>query len=316
MFDIKSIPSGAYDKIQLTNNKNGEFVSIFPQLGGMLHQICLRKNETNYQILDACRDEAELKINDKAKGAKLFPFANRINDGCYAFGGENYQLPINWPQEGHAIHGFVRDKVFAIAQEEITEDYCAISLSYEFDGQFPGYPFPFLLEIQYKITAHSEVIVTTKATNTGHENMPFGDGWHCYFQLGESADNLHLCLPARNSIVVDHRGIPTGEEKLDHSFLQLTKIGDGFLDSGFKLGIVSEKAVARLFDPEQNVSIEVWQESGKGKYNFMQVFVPPSRRSVAIEPMTSMTDSFNNKSGLQVLAPDEKYHASWGVKLS
>ena len=51
------------------------------------------------------------------------------------------------------------------------------------------------------------------------------------------------------------------------------------------------------------------------KYNYLQVFIPPLRNSIAIEPMTCNTDAFNNKEGLIILEPDQQFKASYGVSI-
>ncbi|MCB0643138.1 MAG: hypothetical protein KDC44_15925, partial [Phaeodactylibacter sp.] len=52
-----------------------------------------------------------------------------------------------------------------------------------------------------------------------------------------------------------------------------------------------------------------------GKYNFLQVFTPDHRQSIAIEPMTCNVDAFNNREGLIVLKPGEAHAASFGLRL-
>jgi aldose 1-epimerase len=51
------------------------------------------------------------------------------------------------------------------------------------------------------------------------------------------------------------------------------------------------------------------------KYNFLQVYTPPHRNTIAIEPMTCLADAFNNKKGLIILKPSETASFSFGVKL-
>ena len=44
------------------------------------------------------------------------------------------------------------------------------------------------------------------------------------------------------------------------------------------------------------------------------MYTPPGFSIIAIEPMTGISNSFNNKIGLQVLQPSESYSLSWNVK--
>jgi len=59
----------------------------------------------------------------------------------------------------------------------------------------------------------------------------------------------------------------------------------------------------------------ICQETGKYKYNFLQVYTPPHRKSIAIEPMTCAPNAFNNEQGLIILAPFESFSASWGISM-
>jgi aldose 1-epimerase len=60
-------------------------------------------------------------------------------------------------------------------------------------------------------------------------------------------------------------------------------------------------------------TLHYWQETGAGKYNFLQVFIPPLRHCVALEPMTCAPDAFNNGMGLARLEPGEMLKGSFGV---
>jgi aldose 1-epimerase len=46
-------------------------------------------------------------------------------------------------------------------------------------------------------------------------------------------------------------------------------------------------------------------ENVKG-YNFLQIYTPPHRKSIALEPLTGAPDAWNNKIGMIALLPDEQ----------
>lgn len=70
-----------------------------------------------------------------------------------------------------------------------------------------------------------------------------------------------------------------------------------------------------VYDKEQNIKIEPWQEKGPNKYNYLQLYIPPDRNSIAIEPMTCNIDAFNNHNGLITLQPKESFDAKYGVRV-
>ena len=60
----------------------------------------------------------------------------------------------------------------------------------------------------------------------------------------------------------------------------------------------------------------MWQEAGPGAYRYLQVYTPPGRESIAIEPMTCAPNAFNNGMGLIRLDPGEAFTASFGISLA
>jgi len=47
--------------------------------------------------------------------------------------------------------------------------------------------------------------------------------------------------------------------------------------------------------------------------NYLQIYTPNDRKSIAIEPQTAPANSFNSKIGLQVLKPEETYNLNWKI---
>ena len=50
--------------------------------------------------------------------------------------------------------------------------------------------------------------------------------------------------------------------------------------------------------------------------NYLQIYTPKNSSIIAIEPMTGISNSFNNKIGLQTLEPHNKYELKWTVNFS
>lgn len=47
-----------------------------------------------------------------------------------------------------------------------------------------------------------------------------------------------------------------------------------------------------------------------------QLYTPPHDNTIAIEPTTGVSDSFNNGVGLKTLAPNETYNIGWTLALN
>ena len=118
-----------------------------------------------------------------------------------------------------------------------------------------------------------------------------------------------------NEIVITGNNlIPKGTKEFS-GYQKLSRIGEIEFDSCFILNSNINQHIVELYESKENNKISLWFEGGKGKYNYLQLYIPPDRNSIAIEPTTCNVDSYNNKAGLQILNPNEWYSAKYGVKL-
>jgi len=51
------------------------------------------------------------------------------------------------------------------------------------------------------------------------------------------------------------------------------------------------------------------------KDSFLQLYTPPHPNTIAIEPTTGISDSFNNGKGLKTLKPNDTYPINWNLKI-
>src|SRR5215469_9132302 len=97
-------------------------------------------------------------------GDLLIPFPNRIAGGKYSFDHIAYQLPVNEPARGNAIHGFTRDRVWSL----VKHDPHLLTLAIQLDGSDPGYPFELSTAVTYEVISgatQDKLLVTTKTHN-------------------------------------------------------------------------------------------------------------------------------------------------------
>jgi len=300
-------------KITILNRKTEEYVDIIPAYGGNIIELVLCKGGNLYSVIDGEKSYEELIKNSCHRSAKLFPFPNRIKDGKYSINGMNYMFPVNHEEENNAIHGFIFDKSFEVSKLEETEMAATLVLEYHYNNNIKGYPFSFKMTITY-ILSLSGIEVITNVINKGSNTMPMGDGWHPYITLDESIDKLFLQIPSDKRIVVDDRMIPTGDIEIDKRLIILRLLKCMFDDSYY---IDNDKtAITKLYSEQKDLTINLWQDSRYSKYKYLQIYIPPSRKSIAIEPMTCKADAFNSGDGLIVLSPNEKFKGEYGVFLS
>jgi aldose 1-epimerase len=309
MFDIEKSKRGKFDSYRLLNLDTKEYVSVISGLGGNITELVLNKNGTAHSIIEGVTDAELLDGNKKSRSTKLVPFPNRIENARYEFNGKTYQLPINHGK--HAIHGLIYDKTLEVVRMQQNRNKASIKLRYNYDGSLSGYPFKYTAIMAYSLSKNGSFACETIIANTGSSPIPVGDGWHPYFKTKGKVDRLKLKIPSKYRVEVTEL-IPTGK-LIPEEYPDFITIGNRKYDTGFAIDPKEGKAATEIYDPELDVKIVVWQETGKWKYNYLQVYIPENRSSIAIEPMSCAANAFNNKIGLIVLEPGQSFNASYGV---
>jgi aldose 1-epimerase len=250
----------------------------------------------------------------------MFPFPSRIRHGIYRYEGEAYALPLNEAKRDNSIHGFVAGQAFELVGQHSNELEASMTFRYVHDGSYPGYPFPFDLRINYTLMSYpahnSSLQVRYEVLNTGAKAAPLGFGWHPYFTLGEEPiDNLTIDLPVSKQITLDENLLPVGEELFSRQ--GAIPLHNRTLDAAFLVEESSDGSVTTVLrSSQQKLQLNVWQEIGPGKVNYLVVYTPLKRDNIAIEPLTCNVNALNNGQGLIVLQPGETTNGTVRVSLS
>jgi len=314
MFEIQHDSFLSYDRVKLINSETDEYITVIPSLGGVLHEMVLAIKGDLFNVINNYHTEKDLVDNISYRSCLLFPFPGRIPEGKYSFNGNNYQLPVNEEEKNNSLHGFVYNKSFKIDREEATNEFARLILSYNYLGDLAGYPFPFKIIVEFTLSS-TGMDLNIKVKNTGKVMMPVGCGWHPYFSFGEKVDKLLLELPVTDEIVLGDNLVPTGETRSYSSFVVPKLIGDKILDSSFVVK-KNKVSITKLTSLEKNATINLWQDSINNTYNYLQIYIPPDRKSIAIEPVTCSANTFNTKVRLITLNPGEVFQGSMGVNMS
>jgi len=314
-FTIKEETESGASVITVRNTATGEFFSVIPESGARLQELLLSGGKEKFSVLKKIKNIHSQVPDDIYTNAKLSPFAGRIKAGRYDHNNVSYNVPLTFPEEGNACHGFVFDKKFEVVKTVITADHALCSLKYEYNKNVAGYPFNYALELSYILTSTDGLICKTKVINRSLSTMPLSDGWHHYFMLGDEVDRLKLKLEVSDIVEVDAKNIPTGKRTPFRDYTSPVEIGEKRFNTCFLVDGKKGKAVTQLISEDRGVTLSVWQETGMNKFNYLVVYTPPDRKSIAIEPMTSNVDSFNNGKGLIVLPPNGEFAAKCGIQI-
>ncbi len=281
-------PNKLLEHIQISNENLS--AKIYPNLGASMQELIVNK----VNIIDGItNDESGLKdYANTYKSSILFPFPNRIEDGAYEFMGATHQFPVNELSVNNAIHGSVYNKEFKVTSMGSDENIATVAFTYNSNGSSAGFPFPFELKLTYKISATGSVTLSFDLVNQGNIPFPYGMGWHPYFKTEQLATST-LSFPSKDFYACDERSIPvkTLASALPSSFM----MKDTKFDDAFSL----HKSECSFNSKSYTLSFDFDCPDGA----YLQVYTPPHGKSIAIEPMTCVANSFNNKIGLKELLP-------------
>lgn len=313
LFTIDEIKESNQLEIIIKNNTTKEFASIIPEFGGRLKELWLNNGKENISILKKVESLYSRDRDDIFTNAKLSPFAGRIKDGQFSFRNVTYKMKKNYPEEENACHGFLYSKRFQVVDKKVSDESARCTLRYMYKKENEGYPFEYSIDLTYELSVESELTCVTKIVNYSETEIPLSDGWHYYFDLGADLSELSIKLNVLSLIELDSFKIPNGGKITKLTFNDFKKIGKQEMDSCFLVKSNNGKAETRLVCKERSIDLHVWQETGRNKYNYVVIYTPPNRKSIAIEPISSNINSFNNGEGLIILSPGEEFISSCGI---
>jgi galactose mutarotase-like enzyme len=277
-------------------------------------------------------------------GAFLIPYANRIRGVPAADGktltaeilGRTVRLPANWGgrkpgAEQYAMHGLV----LATRMDDIhwqttaQEDRALATLHARDFGRHGEHHWLSATDLTFENILRSDSFtVTITAKNVGDEILPIGIGWHPYFALPSGRrEQARLQIPARRRTLVNNYDevLPTGEivpvagTPYDFSPPGGRPLGDLALDDCFVdlERSAAGEAVAEVVDPLASYGLRIVAASPS--IQAFQVYAPPDRAFMAVEPQFNWADPFGAQwgpdvdTGMAKLAPGES--AVYAVRL-
>jgi aldose 1-epimerase len=250
----------------------------------------------------------------------LWPWANRIDGEAYFANGKRYVLNRelgNYRTDGNKqpIHGLVAySKDWEVA--EARGGVLAARLKFsEFPALMAQFPFAHTVTMRYRLRG-AALEVETMVENHAREALPLSLGYHPYFQIADAPrDEWTVTLPAKERVTLGQTLVPTGERTpneqgrqfalkgvtLDDVFTSLERDADGW-------------ARFRVKGRRQEVVVEYGPE-----FPVAVVFAPPGRGFICFEPMTGVTNAFNEAqrgryAELQKVAPGGTWRGVFRIR--
>ena len=281
--------------LELIDPSGNSKAKIYLNDGGSLQNLILN----NCTVIKSLHPKP---YNESYASAILFPFANRIKDGVYSFNNTTHQLHCNDIVNNNAIHGFIALKPFKFLDSTLTKHAVSVSLVYNETEREQGFPFLYSIVLKYTLTQDSLSLKVT-IVNNDNEPFPYTIGWHPYF----NSSNLYkstLIFDSSERFVFNDRMLT--DKVIEHKESMPFSLSNKTLDDCFTLNTNTV-----LFNtPDFELAL---QSTSKNKY--FQIYTPPIANTIALEPCTGGSDSFNNGIGLQILQPKQQSDGIWSLTL-
>jgi aldose 1-epimerase len=234
----------------------------------------------------------------------VHPWGNRLGGWAYRVGRKRVDLrglQLSDDGKGLPIHGNLRGAPFEVVRLEPGR------LRAQFDygahaEKLAAFPFPHTVEVDARLDDRG-LRLRTVVTATGRGAVPISFCWHPYLRLpaGRRAD-WSMRWPACAHVEVDERIMPTGVRTARSAMRG--PIGNRTYDDHYALGRdrrFSVEAVGRRL-----------QVAFDANYPFAQLYVPPRRDFIAIEPMTATIDALGTGQ-TPMCAPGTSYAATFSL---
>ena len=311
-FTISIDETSIFPVICLTDEEQQTTAEIYAT-GALLNRFSIQQNGKPFNVVDGFSnpEDAAANITNGFKSAKLSPFVCRLKEGKYLFEEKEYKINKFYLQT-EAIHGLIYNAPFKVTASGADDTRAFVTLSYEYTNTEEGFPFRYLAEVTYELEQNNRLILSTAIQNTGTGNLPLSDGWHPYFTLGETVDELLLQLNTKNIAEFDDKLLPNGNFTPYTTFVTPRLLGDTFLDNCFVVNDTDLPACT-LQNPSTGLQLSIVAHAS---YPYLQVYTPPHRKSIAVENLSSVPDAFNNGIGLIILGAGESRSFTTSYQLS
>jgi galactose mutarotase-like enzyme len=310
-FAVQQRTHRGHDARALSDSASGLEAVFLPNLGMLGASLVHRGEELLGRTDNLSRYEAE----GSTLGIPLLhPWANRLGGASYTAAGRAVELDLGSPllhleEHGLPIHGVAGPRLpWRVSAERATPAgaLLAAELDYSAPDLLAVFPFPHVLRQQVSL-GEDGLTVATRLSPSGEAAVPIAFGYHPYLQLaGLPRETWRLDLPAMRRLVLDERQVPSGEEE---PFAGLAGPLDRDYDDGFAgLGNGSRFALEG-----GGRRIEVTFLVG---YPYGQVFAPPGKDFVCVEPMTAPANALVSGDGLRLVQPGQTFEAAFRISVT
>jgi galactose mutarotase-like enzyme len=240
----------------------------------------------------------------------LHPWANRLAGLHYSAAGKQFELDARSPLlhfdgRGLPMHGVP----WALLNWEVIDakqDVLVARLEWGRSELLALFPFRHHVEMRASVQA-ANLTVETTVIASAEGPVPVSFGFHPYFTVPKlERAKWQVEIPTMRKLLTDSRGIPTGAEESYGGYMG--PLGELAFDDGFAL--LREDAMFSVAGAGRKIVVEFLEG-----YSYAQVYAPRDKDYIALEPMTAPTNALASGSGLKLLEPGGRYHATFRVRV-
>jgi aldose 1-epimerase len=220
----------------------------------------------------------------------MVPFANRVANGRFDFGGRAVQLQRNWHEDPHPLHGQGWRAPWTVIAASMS------SATVRFDGGADEWPWRYRCEQRFDL-AGDGLSIELSVENLSETSMPAMLGLHPYFPDAASG-RLRAQLP--RVWLTDDAVLPVSEAETPKAwrFEPAAAIGTVPLDHCFS----GWNGHATLQWPDRTVTVRA------GHCSYLHVYSPAARDFFCIEPQSAPPGALGRGAQeMNVVAPGERF---------
>lgn len=182
----------------------------------------------------------------------MAPWAGRVRNGSFRFGGTDYRLPLRLPP--HALHGTVVDRAWTVDRVTTTSVHLSIDLG-------PEWPWAGGVSQSIEIDGDDRVgCLRSRLEITADSAFPAQVGWHPWF--ADHNGPPRLAFSAQAMYRRDAHGIPTGDmvspgpHPWDDCFVGVSEPPTLTFSDGLQMSVWSDCDHWVVYEPGDAVCIE------------------------------------------------------------
>ena len=324
-FQVEDCKFDGLEALRLKDTESGWEGTLVPGFGSNL--ISLESPRQKIEVLRTPENFDALKVKPVGWGFPVLMPPNRINRGRFTFGGREYVFEINEAGKYH-IHGLVHSLPWRVVNIN-TEESASVTTAIRSDDHPSikrSYPHSFEVRMTFSLR-EARIDFLVEAENYGTEPMPFGIGFHPYFNVPlspeSSKEQCTVQVPASKTWELDEliptgRRLPvSGERDLrEPKPLGKVMLDDVYTDVDFREGA----SVTELKDNGARLTIQ-YGATSEFKHWVVWTGKTPQDPFICLEPYTWVTNAPNlplppEETGLIVLEEGETFTGGMWLEIS